>query len=439
MPRYSAPQARINYKKKTEKEGYLLLKLQYQRKQINFNLSHYLYINNLPSTIERKYWDANSGQTVFNRKYSEEYKLVNDKLREIKAFIDDLFKSRPTIPHAEVKTELEYFTGKKDRPKDPNQREDLNLLEFIAQYIKDEQKSGKRGTWKKFITVESHLKNYGIEKGINLNYGSIDWQFRNQFLQWLYDEPRNHSANNASKIFSVLKQFLQVSFRRKYHNNEIFKERAFGVKRVKTKNKVRLNFFELTTLLRLDLTDNQALDKARDLFLVGCYTGLRFSDWYKVNKENLIIEEGREYLEIFTQKTSTPVNIPLLPELKTILEKYNYQLPKISSQYFNRAIKEVCKIAKINDKELRIYSEGGKTMEERVEKYKMVSSHCARRSFASNFYELLKTPFILMQITGHATEKQFFEYIDISGKDLAKEFAKRIDMINEKKRLKAVS
>lgn len=76
--------------------------------------------------------------------------------------------------------------------------------------------------------------------------------------------------------------------------------------------------------------------------------------------------------------------------------------------------------------EMRIFSEGGKTKQERLEKYKMVSSHCARRSFASNFYDLGIPAFIIMQITGHATEKQFFEYIDLSQKDLAKKFYRKV-------------
>lgn len=439
MPRYSAPQARIHYKRKTDKQGYLLLKIQYQKKLINFYLSQYLHSHHLPSIIEKKYWDPKSGQTIFNRKYAEEYKMINDKLREIKAFIDNLFKSNPEITHDEIKLEIEYFTGKKERPIDQNKKQSLSLFDFIDQFIIDKKREGKRGTWKKFITVKSHLEYYSKEKRIKLNYDNIDWQFRNKFLQWLYGEPRKHSANNASKLFEVLKQFLKESYRLGYHTNEIFNDSGFGIKRVKTKNKVRLNFDELRVLQNLELSGNLPFEKVRDLFLVGCFTGLRFSDWHKVKKENIIIEEGNELLEIFTQKTSTPVFIPLLSELKAILEKYEYKLPKLSSQFFNRVIKQVCELANLDSMEMRIYSEGGVTMEERMEKYKMVSSHCARRSFASNFYRFGISPFILMQITGHATEKQFFDYIDLSKKDLAKEFAKQVELKKKESRLKVVS
>lgn len=46
------------------------------------------------------------------------------------------------------------------------------------------------------------------------------------------------------------------------------------------------------------------------------------------------------------------------------------------------------------------------------EKFKLISSHIGRRSFATNFYgeEEYPTP-LLMSVTGHGTEKMFLEYI----------------------------
>jgi len=456
MPVYTTPQARVNYKKKNDKEGYLLLKIQYQQSQINFNLSYYLTSNKLLATVERKYWDAKLGQTTHYKKFDDIFYIENGKRRKekdldrgrnnievnkyldkIKTFIHTQFKNKADVSPEEIKLQLDYFTGKKDKPRGPKRRKTLKLFPFIKKFIEDEQKSGKRGTWKKFITVQNHLKEYEKEKEIQLTYKSIDWAFRNKFLLWLYEAPRNHSANNASKVFEVLKQFLQESYKYRYHKNNIYKERGFGVKRVKTKNKVRLNFEELKVLIDMDLSANIPFEKVRDLFIVGCYTGLRFSDWHKVGKENIIEEDGEELLEIFTLKTSKAVYIPLLPELKSVLEKYDYLIPKLTSQYFNRTIKEVCELANLDSMEMRVYSESGKTKEERLEKYKMVSSHCARRSFASNFYDMGIPAFIVMQITGHATEKQFFEYIDLSKKDLAKKFAQRVKIARKENYLKA--
>lgn len=387
--------------------------------------------------VKPRLWDGH--QAKYTRKHPE-YVEVNSRLNTLKEITIQIFKDFDfgNLAIDEFKKEIKIRTGQislEPEKKNPS------LFEFIDQYIKDKIKEGgepKRSTWKKFITVQNHLINYAKEKDIQLNYNNIDWHFRKDFVNWLYSEPRKHAINNAAKIFEVIKQFMQESFKLRYHENKTFNEKGFGVKRVKTNNKVRLDFDELNQLRFLRI-ESKMLDKVRDLFIVGCYTGLRFSDWHKVNSKNIKIKEGVELLEILTKKTNQRVYIPCLPELKTILKKYNYQLPTISAQKFNDGIKEVCRLASIDTKFLRIYSEGGTVDNERIEKWKKVSSHAARRSFASNFYNLEIPPFILMQITGHTTEKQFFEYIDVDQEKLALKFAKIADMNAKKRKLKVVS
>ncbi|MFK7981375.1 MAG: phage integrase SAM-like domain-containing protein [Saprospiraceae bacterium] len=82
------------------------------------------------------------------------------------------------------------------------------------------------------------LKSYGKAIKTEIDFDMIDWKFRDEFQNWLYDEPRSHSANNVSKIFEVLKKFLKLSFRDKHHTNTIFQESDFGVKRVKVRTKI---------------------------------------------------------------------------------------------------------------------------------------------------------------------------------------------------------
>jgi integrase len=60
--------------------------------------------------------------------------------------------------------------------------------------------------------------------------------------------------------------------------------------------------------------------------LIGCYTGLRFSDFTQIQPEN--INGDNTMLFIRTQKTSERVAIPLHKTVRTILKKYNNKLPK---------------------------------------------------------------------------------------------------------------
>ncbi len=426
MPKYSIPQARIHLKKKkpTDKQGYLIASIRFNHKQLTYSLTDYLKREGVYPIIDASFWNAKAGQTRFSKKYGESYKKVNDSLKKLKDFIDNLILANFNITHNELKQELHYFTGKEQRPEEKNK---LSLFDFIEQLI-TEKKKANTSTWEKYYTSKRNLEDYIKEKDITITYDSIDWEFRTNFVQWMYEPPREHSTNHAAKIIENLKLFLRESYKLKYHQNDIFRDKFFNVKRVKTKMKVRLDLTELKRLQTLDLSNNVPFDKVRDLFIAMCFTGLRISDWGKVKKENIVINDGKETLEILTKKTKAKVYIPILSELKTILEKYEYHLPKLSDQYFNRTIKEVCRLAGINNKELRIYSEGGTTKDERIEKYKMVTSHCARRSFASNFYNLGIEPFLLMQITGHTTEKQFFEYIDLDGKEQAKRFAQAVEL-----------
>jgi len=419
MPKVINPTVRYNITRvnKEAKEAYLFLIFQYDSgKRLKYSTRE---------KVEMKYWDSSKQRAIFNKKHPE-YVELNLFLNELEKHTLSVHKLNPTISTQDFRLELDYRLGRKERPETKSLIP--TFLEFIQIFI-DQQKTkegAKRGTWKKFETVLNHLKNYAKEKEVLLNYENIDWKFRDSFVNWLYSAPRNHSINNAAKIIKVTKQFMNEALKHKYHENHIYKEDGFSVSRVKVKNKVRLNFEELKKLIELDLTENPRFERVRDLFVVGSFTGLRFSDWYKIKKEDIRNEDGAQLLRLMTQKTESEVIIPFLPELKTILEKYDYALPKISVQEFNRTLKDVCKMILEGNTILRIYSEGGKKKSENVEKWERVSSHCARRSFATNFYELGISPVILMQVTGHTTEKQFFEYIDLNKMDLALKFAKEV-------------
>lgn len=373
--------------------------------------------------VKPKYWNVATNRAKNVRNHPE-YLEVNERLDKLAQLTIEIFKefNFGRISIKEFKKELSYRSGYKSRP-----TQIPTLLEFMKAHT-DKYKEEKPdvSTWKSFKTARNHLENFAEEKNLVIDYDTIDWQFKNDFESWLFAPPRSHSANSASKVFQVIKRFMYEGRRLGYHSNSVFEERGFAIKSAKVKNKARLTFEELEQLIALDLSDTPRLERVRDLFILGCYTGLRFSDWYKIRPSHIIEEDGIQMVELMMQKTRDPVVIPLLPELKQVLEKYDYKLPTISSQKFNKYIKEVCELAIADSTFLRIYSKGGRTQSEVIEKWKRVSSHVARRSFASNFFEEGYTAAMLMQITGHSTERQFFQYIDIDRHKVAKDFARQV-------------
>ena len=103
-----------------------------------------------------------------------------------------------------------------------------------------------------------------------------------------------------------------------------------------------------------------------------------------------------------------------------ILEKYDGKLPeKLKNQPFNRAIKKVCKKAKIKTEETKSITKGGIRQTERLKKWKMVSSHTARRSFATNLYKSGFPAISIMAVTGHRTERAFLKYIKVTPEEHA--------------------
>ena len=330
------------------------------------------------------------------------------------------------ISTTDFKEQLDITTGRKER--EAEEAAYLPLLDFIEHYMNMRQNAAnaKRGTWKVYATAAHHIKQYINERhGGKLDYKDIDWNFRHDFEQWLYSKPREHSTTHAGKIISTLSLFLREAWERGYHKNDIYKRKSWNIKKERFAKQV-LTFDELDKLNELDFSDNPRLDKVRDLFLIGAFSGLRFSDFTRITPEHIVNEDGADLIELFSKKTNTQVVIPLLPILREKLEKHDYQPPKISAQKFNDYIKEVCELAGIDNEVIVKRSKGGRRIEERKPKHELITSHTARRSFATNFFQLGLPAIELMKITGHSTERQFMEYINIDKRANARSMAAKV-------------
>ena len=184
---------------------------------------------------------------------------------------------------------------------------------------------------------------------------------------------------------------------------------------------IALDENELQALADLDLADNPYLDRVRDQFLLLAWTGCRYSDLGKLTRRYLVKEGGDDCFSLEQQKTGAKVVIPILPPIVPILEKYDYQPPKpISNQRFNDYIKEVVRMAGLDDEVVTIHTQQDKgefapgRVETRRPKWQAVTAHTARRSFATNMYKRGFPTLAIMAITGHKTEKSFLTYIKVS-------------------------
>lgn len=167
------------------------------------------------------------------------------------------------------------------------------------------------------------------------------------------------------------------------------------------------------------------LDRVRDLFLIGCYTGLRFSDFSTLDPQNI---EGN-FIKIKQIKTGSRVTIPVMSKLRPVLNKYPDSLPTISNQKFNDYIKFVAELAGLTETRKVTDTKGNTENENIYPLYELVTSHCCRRSYATNMFKAGVPPMLIMSATGHKTETSFLKYIRANNDDKAKLLAETLQKL----------
>lgn len=157
------------------------------------------------------------------------------------------------------------------------------------------------------------------------------------------------------------------------------------------------------------------LDKVRDLFLIGAYTGLRFGNFTTLKAKDI---QGA-FIKVKQIKTGAPVTIPIMQKLKPVLEKYKEDLPTITNQRFNTYIKLVAKEVGLNSIVSSKNFRGNVESVTEAPLYTLISSHTCRRSYATNMFRKGVPSMLIMSATGHATESSFLKYIRATNEDKA--------------------
>ena len=235
-------------------------------------------------------------------------------------------------------------------------------------------------------------------------FADINYTFCENFIEWM--SGRGLCANTRGSHVKFVKAAMNEAYKNKLHTNEDF--RSFR-KEVEQVDAVYLTNEEVTKVAQLPLCGSYAI--ARDLFILGCHTGMRFSDYSRLSMND--ISDG--VIHFITQKCKAPVDIPAHPRVLEILKKHGGAAPKISGQKFNAYIKIVCKEAGIN--ESMLVRKGGQHI--RCEKWELVSSHTARRTGLTNMYKAGIPIYRCMMISGHKTEAVFMTYLRITQQENA--------------------
>lgn len=301
-----------------------------------------------------------------------------------------------------------------------------------------------RNVWEKFEA------DFESATGRVLVWSSIDKAVFDAFSGYM--DNYGYSIKTQNKYIICLKAAIKYSciYHHLHSNTDCLKD-LHKKKEVEgcSTAKVYLNDAELQALFEMSLEAGSLYDQVRDVFLVGCYTCQRISDYNNLSRSNFsTTANGTHVIRLIQEKTNNSVVIPILNNnLQAIAEKYNYCLPRLNSVVFNRYIKTICKelsatvetlkqpvktILTLPEKQAE---QAGKIQYQRDEagniirpKYELITSHSARRSGITNLYRsgLFNTR-QMMSISGHKTESSFFLYIAESSDELADEIAKIMD------------
>ncbi len=361
----------------------------------------------------------------------------NDDLQKLRRDILDkytkIIKDHPDWPFASVTKALQDYAKTKEVPfKDSNK----DFFQVLDEFIVSMEGEAAPGTIKKFHTLKNSLIALGksIHKYENLSFSNIDHSFYDAYTLYLRNQkPRGRQKNRPEglqdgllndtigKYIECLKTFCKWAEDRDYNFYYTYKEfsnfsKANKKRKKSTKDIVTLSLQELKQFYSFNFSDNPSLERVRDLFCFGAFTGQRWSDIERL--ESAEIQDDIWSFTAFKTKKETEIDLTgyAAPALD-ILKKYNYNLPKISLTNFNLYIKEAAKIAGIDTQvKIRRYV-GSKEIEITKPKYEFIGSHTARKTCVSillNNYNMNVTH--VLQLTGHSDLKTLQKYINTDRK-----------------------
>ena len=350
---------------------------------------------NTGRSIKPEHWDKKTrraktmrgAQGDRNRKLNlilNEYEFAVERIR-------DLYGSALTKDKLKAKLD-EYFHVQEKKPE--------TVLELFDEYLQEIKDVGTltKGSQTKYRQSRDKFKRFQGKRQLKLKdiTDTVLWAF----VAYMRDVYQN-TDNSLSRNLTFFKTFLNWNIKKGRAVPDDFKQ--VTIKKRDTDD-IALTQEEINILETINL--DHRLDIYRDMFLIGVYSGQRFSDYSVFEKadvsKGMIIKRAK--------KTETNSYIPLHPKLERLLEKYNWEVKKISSQKFNKAIQQICKKAGFDDEVKKTKYQGSKEMIERFQRWEIVTSHTARRTFITLSSEKGMPDHIIMSITGIRDPKTLNKY-----------------------------
>lgn len=413
---------RKNLKRK-DKTNLIYLRYTYNRKYILLSTDLY---------VEKKNWNDEKG--LFKK--SDDYKIKNailaKKANELERIVLNLMfhGKEPTLLNvkAEYNKKHTQFESNEIKRKKVDEKKFLKEFQAFIDY-KDDNEKVKKATIKTYITTLNKLTLFQKEESYFLDYNTITNEFYDKFLKYL--RKQGLYDNSVDKHIKNIKLFMNYSLGLEKHNNNFF----HTFKRTRTKaDFVALDREELRKLYYKYIPDTTSHKYIRDAFILGCLTGLRFSDLKNLTSGNFNIKRdpitheilqsaSDSFINVPVQKTSEFVRIPLNQFICDLIEEYNIEkeppvfLKRLNNQVFNREIKAIAREAGITSSVKVSKKKNSTLISKEGEKCDFISSHTMRRTFITLLSSMTQITNI-QAVSGHKDIKVLTDYIKHSDAEL---------------------
>ncbi|MFN3753733.1 site-specific integrase [Flavobacterium sp.] len=306
--------------------------------------------------IEAELW---SPQTAKLKGKTEQSRSINIHLHKLLTEVldaeKDLILHRREVNYANMKMVL---TGKQEK-----ERTIVPIFQEHNDRIQALVPTGEfaQGTVERYKTTLNHFKSF-LEskfKVADIAIDKIDYAFIMEFDFFLRTQ-RSCKNNTSIKYIKNFQKIFNICLNNEWITKDIFK-----------KYKPKPTIVDRDYLTEPELLNVQSkkfatprLILVRDIFIFSCYTGLAYIDVQNLSPANISIGiDGSKWIFTTREKTDGPSNIPLLPVVEELIEKYknhpnavnkNRVMPILSNQRMNGYLKEIADVCGIN-KELTFH------------------------------------------------------------------------------------
>ena len=261
----------------------------------------------------------------------DNYKLNGEKItrNKIKNAFDVKFKPEKVV------NGFEYFT------------------DFVSDFLSSIKGTINKSTGKEYSQSRIYLYNLALVSlrdfenytKKQIKFTEYNAQLNDDFVEFCRNE-KKYSANSIGELVSLIKALLRKAKEKGY---TIADDLESFTKTKEESISVALSETEIEKLVVFDFSNDKRLENARDLMILGLWTGLRVSDVMALPA----IDPDGKFIEVEPQKTrntsGAKVVIPLHHHIKDMIRKRGMPTP-LNNSYFNRFVKEICMIVGFNDK-----------------------------------------------------------------------------------------